>query len=315
MGFRPFICRLASKHGLLGEVDNRTDGVHVIVQGDIKTIDRFSNDILQSAPPASHIKSIEINPIKFPGFESFNIVGSKSVDNLITEISPDIAVCKDCLSDMENDPQRIEYPFTNCTNCGPRFSIIQGLPYDRPNTTMKSFRMCEKCSSEYNNILDRRFHAQPIACNSCGPVYSYKDFGKKLKNMKEILAEVSLKITSGKTVAVKGIGGYFLMCDALNNDAVNELRLRKHRDAKPFAVMFRDLSAVKKFCLLNKAEEEEITSWRRPILILGQKDILSPAVSNGLKTTGAMLPYMPFHYSAVQKHKYTGCCTYQREHF
>ncbi len=301
MGFRPFICRLASKHGLLGEVDNRTDGVHVIVQGDIKTIDRFSNDILQSAPPASHIKSIEINPIKFPGFESFNIVGSKSVDNLITEISPDIAVCKDCLSDMENDPQRIEYPFTNCTNCGPRFSIIQGLPYDRPNTTMKSFRMCEKCSSEYNNILDRRFHAQPIACNSCGPVYSYKDFGKKLKNMKEILAEVSLKITSGKSVAVKGIGGYFLMCDALNNDAVNELRLRKHRDAKPFAVMFRDLYSVKKFCLLNKAEEEEITSWRRPILILGQKDILSPAVSNGLKTTGAMLPYMPFHYLLFRK--------------
>jgi hydrogenase maturation protein HypF len=296
VGFRPFICRLASKHGLLGEVDNRTDGVHVIVQGDIKTIDRFSNDILQSAPPASHIKSIEINPIKFAGFESFNIVGSKSVDNLITEISPDIAVCKECLSDMENDPQRIEYPFTNCTNCGPRFSIIQGLPYDRPNTTMKSFRMCEKCSSEYNNILDRRFHAQPVACNSCGPVYSYKDFGKKLSNMKEILAEVSLKIASGKTVAVKGIGGYFLMCDALNNDAVNELRQRKHRDAKPFAVMFRDLSSVKKFCLLNKAEEEEITSWRRPILILGQKDILSPAVSNGLKTTGAMLPYMPFHY-------------------
>jgi hydrogenase maturation protein HypF len=296
VGFRPFICRLASKHGLLGEVDNRTDGVYVIVQGDIKTIDRFSNDILQFAPPASHIKSIEINTTQFTGFDCFKIAESKSVDNQITEISPDIAVCKDCLGDMENDPQRIDYPFTNCTNCGPRFSIIRGLPYDRSNTTMKNFRMCEKCSSEYNNILDRRFHAQPVACNSCGPVYSYKDPGKNLSNIKEILSEVSLRIASGQTLAVKGIGGYFLMCDALNNDAVKELRQRKHRDAKPFAVMFRNLPAVRKFCFLNKEEEEEITSWRRPVLILDQKEILSPAVSNGLKTTGAMLPYMPFHY-------------------
>ncbi len=296
MGFRPFICRLALKHGLLGKVDNRTDGVYVTVQGDIKTIDRFSNDILQFAPPASHIKSIEINKTQFTGFDSFKIAESKSADNQITEISPDIAVCKDCLGDMENDPQRIDYPFTNCTSCGPRFSIIQRLPYDRPNTTMKNFRMCEKCSSEYNNILDRRFHAQPVACNSCGPVYSYKDSGKNLSKIKEILTEVSLQIASGKTVAVKGIGGYFLMCDALNNNAVKELRQRKHRDAKPFAVMFRNLSAVRKFCFLNKEEEEEITSWRRPVLILGQKEILSPAVSNDLKTTGAMLPYMPFHY-------------------
>jgi hydrogenase maturation protein HypF len=281
---------------LLGEVDNRTDGVYVIVQGDIKSVDRFSNDILQFAPPASHIKSIEINTTQFTGFDCFRIAESKAVDNQITEISPDIAVCKDCLSDMENDPQRINYPFTNCTNCGPRFSIINGLPYDRPNTTMKSFRMCERCSSEYNNILDRRFHAQPVACNSCGPVYRYKYSAKSLINLKEILAEVSLQIMSGKTVAVKGIGGYFLMCDALNNDAVKELRKRKHRDAKPFAVMFRNISAVKKFCFLNKEEEEEITSWRRPILVLGQKEILSPDVSNGLNTTGAMLPYMPFHY-------------------
>ncbi|MDQ1332359.1 MAG: hydrogenase maturation protein HypF [Bacteroidota bacterium] len=296
MGFRPFICRLASQHGLLGEVDNRTNGVYVTVQGDIKTIDRFSNDILRFAPPASHIKSIEINTTQFTGFDSFRIAESRYVDNQITEISPDIAVCDDCLGDMENDPQRINYPFTNCTNCGPRFSIIKGLPYDRPNTTMKSFRMCERCSSEYNNILDRRFHAQPVACNSCGPVYSYKDTGRSLNNINEILEEVSLQIMSGKTVAVKGIGGYFLMCDALNNDAVKELRKRKHRDAKPFAVMFRNISAVRKFCLLNKEEEEEITSWRRPILILGQKEILSPGVSNGLRTTGAMLPYMPFHY-------------------
>ena len=203
VGFRPFICRMAAKHGLFGEVDNRTDGVSVIVQGDIKTIDRFSNDILQYAPPASKIKSIEIKAIQINGYNSFKIGRSKTIDNQITEISPDIAVCNDCLEDMENDPERIDYPFVNCTNCGPRFTIIEGLPYDRPKTTMKSFSMCENCNSEYNDILDRRFHAQPIACNSCGPVYKYKDSVKTISDIKQILDKVSEQIASGKTVAIK----------------------------------------------------------------------------------------------------------------
>ncbi len=296
MGFRPFICRMAAKHGLFGEVDNRTNGVSVIVQGDLNTIDRFSNDILQNAPPASQIKSIEINATQFSGYDSFNITGSKTVDNQITEVSPDIAVCHDCLEDMEKDPERIDYAFINCTNCGPRFTIIEGLPYDRPKTTMKSFRMCENCNSEYNDILDRRFHAQPIACNSCGPVYRYKDSVKKISGIKQILEEVSVQIASGKTVAIKGLGGYHLMCDALNNNAVSELRHKKQRDSKPFAVMFRDIFAVRKYCYIDEAEEKELKSWCRPILILKQKEILSVAVSNGLNTIGAMLPYMPVHY-------------------
>ena len=152
VGFRPYICRMAAKHALFGEVDNRTDGVSVIVQGDIKTIDRFSNDILQHAPPASDIKSIEVKAIWLNHYDSFKIAVSKTIDNQITEISPDIAVCHDCLDDMQKDPGRIDYPFINCTNCGPRFTIIEGLPYDRPATTMKSFRMCEKCNSEYNDL-------------------------------------------------------------------------------------------------------------------------------------------------------------------
>ncbi len=296
MGFRPFICRMAAKHGLFGEVDNRTDGVSVIVQGDLKTIDRFSNDILQNAPPASQIKSIEINATQFSGYDSFKIAASKTVDNKITEVSPDIAVCNDCLEDMEKDPERIDYPFINCTNCGPRFTIIEGLPYDRPKTTMRSFRMCENCNSEYNDILDRRFHAQPIACNSCGPVYRYKGSVKSLSSIKQMLEEVSMQIASGKTVAIKGLGGYHLMCDALNKSAVSELRHKKQRDSKPFAVMFRDISAVRKYCYIDEEEEKELKSWRRPILILKQKEILSTAVSNGLNTIGAMLPYMPVHY-------------------
>jgi hydrogenase maturation protein HypF len=300
VGFRPFICRLAAKHGLSGEVDNRTDGVSVLVQGDLKTIDRFTNEILQNAPPASQIKSIEINTTQFSGYDSFKIACSKTVDNQITEVSPDIAVCHDCLEDMEKDPERIDYPFINCTNCGPRFTIIEGLPYDRPKTTMKRFRMCENCNSEYNDILDRRFHAQPIACNSCGPVYQYKDSLKSLSGIKQILEEVSVQIASGKTVAIKGLGGYHLMCDAMNNNAVSALRLKKQRDSKPFAVMFRDISAVRKYCYIDEAEEKELRSWRRPILILKQREILSAAVSNGLNTIGAILPYMPVHYMLIR---------------
>jgi len=287
---------MASKHGLLGEVDNRTDGVSVIIQGDLKTIDRFSNDILQNAPPASHIKSIEINETQFAGYNSFRIAPSKNIENQITEVSPDIAVCQECLDDMKKDPERIDYPFTNCTNCGPRFTIIEALPYDRPQTSMKSFRMCEKCKHEYDDILDRRFHAQPVACNSCGPSYHFKDDSLNIASLRKILERISVQISSGKTIAVKGLGGYFLMCDALNEGAVRKLRQKKNRDAKPFAVMFRDISEAKKYCFIDADEEKELTSWRRPILILRQKEALSPPVSNGLTTTGAMLPYMPFHH-------------------
>ncbi len=287
---------MASKHGLFGEVDNRTDGVSVILQGDLKTIDRFSNDILQNAPPASQIKSIEINETQFAGYNSFRIAPSKNIENQITEVSPDIAVCQECLDDMKKDPERIDYPFTNCTNCGPRFTIIEALPYDRPQTSMKRFRMCEKCKHEYDDILDRRFHAQPVACNSCGPSYHYKDASLNIASLRKIIERISIQISSGKTIAVKGLGGYFLMCDALNEEAVRKLRLKKNRDAKPFAVMFRDISEAKKYCFIDADEEKELTSWRRPILILRQKEALSPPVSNGLKTTGAMLPYMPFHY-------------------
>lgn len=235
-------------------------------------------------------------PKQIEGYDKFIIVASKAADGQITEISPDIAVCDECLADMSSDPRRIDYPFINCTNCGPRFTIIEGLPYDRPETTMKEFTMCRNCSSEYNNILDRRFHAQPVACNGCGPEYLYMNSEKTVTGTKEILLEISSAITSGQTVAIKGIGGYFLMCDALNNDAVSRLRIRKQREAKPFAVMFRGFSELSRYCLAGKYEERELKSWRRPILILSQKRALAESVSNGLGTIGAMLPYMPFHY-------------------
>ncbi len=287
---------MALKYGLSGEVDNRSDGVTITVEGDPKSVDMFSNDILQLAPQASHIKSIEINQVKINGYDTFKITSSKDIDNQITEVSPDIAVCDECLEDMKNDPARIDYPFINCTNCGPRFTIIERLPYDRPMTTMKKFRMCPNCKSEYQDILDRRFHAQPIACNSCGPLYKYSDHIKNLSRINEIINEISEQIATGRTVAIKSLGGYNLMCDALNNNAVSELRNKKNRDAKPFAVMFRDLDSVKKYCYIDDEEEKELVSWRRPIVILKQKGVMAAAVNDGLETIGAMLPYMPVHY-------------------
>ncbi len=296
MGFRPFIYRLASRHGLPGKVDNRTDGVCVIAQGEYSTIECFITDIIRSAPPASKIKSVKVRQLSFKDYDRFSIESSSDLADSITEISPDIAVCTDCMTDIENDPARTEYPFVNCTNCGPRFTIIEALPYDRKNTSMKSFSMCRKCASEYNDISDRRFHAQPIACNSCGPLYLLKDLTKSISGIRPILDEVTLRINDGKSVAIKGMGGYFLMCDALNNDAVCTLRERKQRDAKPFAVMFRDITALKQYCITEEAEENELFSWRRPVVILRQKKHLADAVSNGLRTTGALLPYMAIHY-------------------
>ena len=219
VGFRPFICRLAARHGLSGEVDNRSNGVSVIVQCDIKTIDRFSNDILENAPPASQIKSIEVKQKLIVGYSGFSISPSKVIDDQITEVSPDIAVCPDCLNDLNCDPERKDYPFINCTNCGPRFSITVGLPYDRPRTSMSGFIMCPGCEADYNDILNRRFHAQPIACNKCGPLYSYHDTQNSHNNFGEILELITRQVSSGETVAIKGLGGYHLMCDALNNEA------------------------------------------------------------------------------------------------
>ena len=303
VGFRPFIYRLATKYNLSGEVDNRISGVLVSIEGESKNIADFCNEILTNAPPASDIKSIEKKRKRVNGYHKFNIAQSKSEDNRITEISPDIAVCSDCLSDMDNDPERIDYPFINCTNCGPRFTIIEELPYDRDKTSMKDFKMCSDCTADYNDILNRRFHAQPVACNKCGPLYTMHDREQIITRIEEILTETANRIHKGKSVAVKGLGGYHLICNALSDSAVTELRERKLRDTKPFAVMFRDLASIKEYCYLNAAEEEEILSWRRPILILKQKKKLCDEVNSGLSTIGAILPYMPFHYLLFRKLK------------
>lgn len=238
------------------------------------------------------VKSVKEKQLNKQSFSDFKILSSKNNDDIITEISPDIAVCYDCLQDIRIQKHRIDYPFINCTNCGPRFSIVNKLPYDRINTTMHEFNMCTKCESEYFNVSDRRFHAQPVACNYCGPKYSYNNEQDFIK----IINNIASKIDHGEVVAVKGLGGYNLICDARNNTSVLHLREIKGRDGKPFAVMFRDIEMLKEYCILNNAEKELAKSWRRPIVLLDQKKELCYSVNNDLKSIGALLPYLPFHY-------------------
>ncbi len=241
--------------------------------------------------------------LKIKNFSNFEILKSKIVIEKTTEISPDIAVCGECLDDIKIQKNRINYPFVNCINCGPRFSIIKDVPYDRENTTMDNFIMCKSCKSEYLNADNRRFHAQPIACLNCGPIYKLIKNNKIIINIHEILQKTTQMLDSGKILAVKGIGGYNLVCDALNKKSINKLRKIKKRDKKPFAVMFSDIDNLKKYIIVNKKEEEILLSAKRPIVLLKSKNKLSRNTSGVLDTVGVMLPYMPFHYLLFDKLK------------
>lgn len=296
VGFRPFIYRLASSHGIHGWVVNSNEGVSIHAEGAGNSIDEFMDAIQQNKPQASSISLIETHDHEWQGFDAFSIKKSTDHSDAVTEVSPDIAVCDECLADMKLQPHRIDYPFINCTNCGPRFTIIRDLPYDRPNTTMAPFAMCEKCREEYGDILDRRFHAQPVACNNCGPEYMLKAGGSTHSGIKEIMHNLAALLDEGRLIAMKGLGGYHLACDALNKHAVDRLREAKLRDGKPFAVMFRNLKAAHKYAIISTSEETQLTNWQRPIVLLDSKKKLAAGVSMNFGTIGGMLPYLPFHH-------------------
>ncbi len=296
VGFRPFIYRLAGSLNLSGTVENRNNGVFIFVNIDEKNLKKFIEIIKKQPPQHSRIEEIIVEKIEGIPFPGFSIVTSGNLSDEITSISPDIAVCTDCLIDMELQYHRIGYPLINCTNCGPRFSIIKGVPYDRAATTMAQFKMCKICSDEYKDITNRRFHAQPVACNNCGPNYTIHIKNSKDNNIHNIITVASKLITDGYVVALKGTGGYHLICDAYNEKTVIELRTRKAREAKPFAVMCRDISVIGKIAFLDNKDKEIVTSWRRPVLLLENKGLLAPSVSNRLSTIGVILPYMPLHY-------------------
>ena len=303
VGFRPFIYRLAGSLKLCGTVENRNNGVFIFVNTDAKSLENLIERIKDQAPQHSRIEKISVEKIEDIRFSGFSIITSGNVSDDITSISPDIAVCADCLADMELQAHRRGYPLINCTNCGPRFSIIKGVPYDRSMTTMAGFEMCVKCSKEYKDISDRRFHAQPVACNSCGPFYTIHYNNRNDNRISHVTSIASLLITEGSVVALKGTGGYHLICDANIEKTVENLRISKAREGKPFAVMCRDIYAVDKIGFLSDEEREIITSWRRPVVLLESKGQLPLSVSNGLNTVGVALPYMPFHYLLFEELK------------
>ncbi len=298
VGFRPFIYKLAQEHHLYGCVDNRNDGVYIELDCSKKDAELFMNDVFKKKPKIAHIHKYSISLQKASSsFSDFHITASKEHGSEITRISPDIAVCQDCLRDMETQPHRLLYPFVNCTHCGPRFSIIKDLPYDRSQTTMKKFKMCHHCQSEYGNITDRRFHAQPIACNHCGPSFSCKNRSDtSYSYYLSILHEIVKTIKSGGIVAMKGLGGYNLLCDAHNTESILRLRKIKHREKKPFAVMFPNEKTAKRWLYINKTESAILNSWRRPIVLLKEHVKLNTELNQGLTTLGTILPYLPIHF-------------------
>ncbi len=304
VGFRPFIYNLAMKLGLKGWVGNENSDVIIEIDAYKNQLINLVEQIREKAPILSKIESICYEELPFVGFTDFTIRHSQLNAKSHIFISPDVCTCEDCIAELKN-PQnrRYMYPFINCTNCGPRFTIIRDIPYDRDKTTMSSFEMCDNCHKEYTTPSDRRYHAQPVACHNCGPslriVASNGEFiSKSQMTSKECIEFITRVIKDGEIAAIKGIGGYHLACDALNEEAVNRLRNRKHRDDKPFAVMMRNIDVVAKYCKMNDKELQLLKSPASPIVLLEKKENmkLPVPIAQLNRYLGVMLPYSPIHH-------------------
>ena len=306
VGFRPFVYGLAVRTGLSGWVRNTSSGVDIEVDGPAAALDGFTAALRNELPPLARIDSLVATPRPADGFTGFNILASQAQEGAFQPISPDMAICSDCRRELF-DPadRRYRYPFINCTNCGPRFTIIRDIPYDRPLTTMAPFPLCSDCAAEYHNPLDRRFHAQPVACPACGPRVWLERPGEtaELAGGDHALAAARALLGKGAILAVKGLGGFHLACDATNDAAVATLRRRKLRVDKPFAVMLPDLDAVRRHCLLSETEAALLSSPGRPIVIVPRHldSTIAAAVAPGQTTIGVMLPYTPLHYLLLER--------------
>ena len=296
VGFRPFVYNLASELNITGFVSNTSEGVIITAEGN--NLSRFIERIRQEAPPLSRIMKMDIAPAETRGFAEFLITKSSETGSF-TLLSPDISACDACCKELfDRNDRRYLYPFINCTNCGPRYSITKAVPYDRKNTTMQSFALCKQCSFEYHSPQDRRFHAQPNACSACGPeVTLLNSSGKDIGSAEPIKEAVDL-LKKGKIIAVKGLGGFHIACDALNAEAVARLRTKKRKNNKPFALMAPDMESIRMHCVVSTAEEELLCSFQRPIVLLRKKEeiTLPFAVSPGNASLGFMLPYTPLHH-------------------
>jgi hydrogenase maturation protein HypF len=303
VGFRPFVYNLATRLGLKGWVNNTSAGVDIHVEGEQADLKSFIEKLSSEKPPLASLDEIKVWEVPLENYPTFDIQHSTSIENAFQPISPDVAVCDDCLREMF-DPadRRYRYPFINCTNCGPRFTIIQDIPYDRPKTTMAGFALCPDCEREYKDPTNRRFHAQPVACSVCGP-HVWLEKGSKVEGQKSVegddaIVQTQELLAEGKIVAIKGLGGFHLACDATNATAVTELRRRKLRVDKPFALMMPDLETIEKHCFVNEDERALLLSVARPIVLLRRRpeSNIAKEVAPGQDTMGVMLPYTPLHY-------------------
>ncbi|MBN1487078.1 MAG: carbamoyltransferase HypF, partial [Anaerolineae bacterium] len=306
VGFRPFVYNLATGLDLSGWVLNHSGGVDIEVAGQEETLAVFIQKLREEAPPLSYIESLAATPITPQDYKEFEIRHSEHKAGQYQLISPDVATCQDCIRELF-DPQdrRYHYPFTNCTNCGPRFTIIADIPYDRPNTTMHKFPLCPECNTEYQDPRDRRFHAQPNACHICGPHLwlTTADGGplaasETRADNEAVLAQAKELLLDGKILAIKGLGGFHLACDATNAEAVQRLRARKHRPNKPFAVMVPTLDVIRDHCEVPAVAEELIKSPQCPIVLLDKRPASTVAgnVAPNSHTLGMMIPYTPLHH-------------------
>ncbi len=309
VGFRPFIYRLANELGIKGWIINSSQGVFIEAEHDRTTLEKFIQKINKDRPKNSFIQSFEHIWLDMEGFTDFEIRESQEAGNKTALVLPDISTCNDCLKEIfDTENRRYLYPFTNCTNCGPRFSIIADLPYDRRNTTMGEFEMCDNCRAEYTDPSDRRFHAEPTACPKCGPQVTLLDEKQALVSEKnDAINDTVRLIKEGRIIALKGIGGYQLICDAGNDVSVMMLRTRKKRSEKPFALMFLDIDMVKTECEVNENEKRILNSVEAPIVLLKKRKNINSAISNECAKNnpylGIMLPYSPLHHILM---KYLG---------
>ena len=303
VGFRPFIYQLAERFALVGSVCNDTRGVTIEVEGEPEVLDRFVAAIQKEKPPLAVIQNIHTETVSLKGCVGFSILQSAVDETRRAQISPDTFVCDDCLQELfDVEDRRYRYPFINCTNCGPRYTIVTGIPYDRPLTTMADFHLCTACQSEYENPASRRFHAQPNACPECGPQLQLLDAKGQSLNVQDPLDETIRRLGNGQIVAVKGLGGYHLAVDATNPDAVQELRRRKQRDEKPFALMARSLEVAKRLALIGDDEARLLLGVERPIVLLQKRadHNLAENIAPDNRYFGVMLPYTPLHYLLLQ---------------
>jgi hydrogenase maturation protein HypF len=301
VGFRPFVYNLAIKHGINGWVNNDDKGVNILIYSSYENCQNFLDELQKNPPKLSHIDDIKIEEIiSSKEYKTFEIIQSETSNNKSTIILPDMGICADCVNDInDNSNFRHNYSLTNCTNCGPRYSIIKTVPYDRINTSMATFEFCKNCKDEYTNPTNRRYHAQPVACEICGPnITLYSKNNSILSYNLEAIKQIANLINEGNIVAIKGLGGFHLVCDAKNSKTIEELRLRKNRPTKPFAVMFKDINSIKEYCQISSKEEEILNSLNKPIVLVKKKNSfdLSPLLAPNITQLGCFITYTGLHY-------------------